>query len=81
MTIENSVSNDFLSTFADNIDVFDCPLPAVKLIGKNLGESVVYNNMKHDKGKLCKYLCQRYLKSQLTYYSRWDYVEINMCQS
>ena len=26
MAIENSVPNDFLSTFVDSIDVFDCPL-------------------------------------------------------
>ena len=29
MTIENSVSNDFLSTFVDSINVFDCRLPGV----------------------------------------------------
>ena len=29
MAIENSVSNDFLSTFVDSIDVFDCHLPGV----------------------------------------------------
>ena len=29
MTMENSVSNDFLSTFIDSIDVFDCRLPGV----------------------------------------------------
>ena len=29
MTIENSISNDFLSTFVDSIDVFDCRLPGV----------------------------------------------------
>ena len=31
MAIENLVSNDFLSTFVDSIDVFDCPLSGVKL--------------------------------------------------
>ena len=31
MTIENSVSNDFLSTFVDSIGVFDCRLPGVNL--------------------------------------------------
>ena len=31
MTIENSVSNDFFSTFLDSIDVFDCRLPGVNL--------------------------------------------------
>ena len=30
MAIENSVSNDFLSTFIDSIDVFDCRLPGVR---------------------------------------------------
>ena len=30
MAIENSVSNDFLSTFFDIINVFDCPLPCVE---------------------------------------------------
>ena len=29
MAIENSVSTDFLSTFVDSIDVFDCSLPGV----------------------------------------------------
>ena len=29
MAMENSVSNDFLSTFVDGIDVFDCHLPGV----------------------------------------------------
>ena len=29
MAIENSVSNDFLSTFLDSIGVFDCRLPDV----------------------------------------------------
>ena len=29
MTIENSVSDDFLSTFVDSIDVLDCRLPGV----------------------------------------------------
>ena len=29
MAIENSVSNEFLSTFVDSIDVFDCRLPGV----------------------------------------------------
>ena len=32
MTIENSVSNDFLSTFVDSIDVFDCRLPGVHMV-------------------------------------------------
>ena len=31
MAIEKSVSNDFLSTFVDSIDVFDCHLPGVML--------------------------------------------------
>ena len=29
MAIENSVSNDFISTFVDSINIFDCHLPAV----------------------------------------------------
>ena len=29
MAIENSVSNDFLSTFVDSVNVFDCRLPSV----------------------------------------------------
>ena len=29
MATENSVSNDFLSTFIDSINVFDCCLPGV----------------------------------------------------
>ena len=29
MAIKNSVSNDFLSTFVDSINVFDCRLPGV----------------------------------------------------
>ena len=29
MTIKNSVSNDFKSTFVDSIGVFDCRLPGV----------------------------------------------------
>ena len=29
MAIENSVSNDFLSTFVDSTNVFDCRLPGV----------------------------------------------------
>ena len=32
MAIENSVSNDFLSTFVDSIDVFDYRLPGVELV-------------------------------------------------
>ena len=31
MAIENSVSNHFLSTFVDSIDVFDCRLPGVAM--------------------------------------------------
>ena len=31
MAIENSVSNDFLSTFIDSINVFDCHLSSVVL--------------------------------------------------
>ena len=31
MVIYNSVSNDFLSTFVDCIDIFDCRLPGVSL--------------------------------------------------
>ena len=30
MAIKNSISNDFLSTFIDSIDVFDCRLPGVR---------------------------------------------------
>ena len=29
MVIENSVSNDFLYTFVDSINIFDCHLPGV----------------------------------------------------
>ena len=29
MAIKNSISNDFVSTFVDSIDVFDCRLPSV----------------------------------------------------
>ena len=29
MAIEKSVSNDFLSTFFDSINIFDCSLPGV----------------------------------------------------
>ena len=29
MVIENSVSNDFWSTFVDNINIFDCRLSGV----------------------------------------------------
>ena len=36
MAIENSVSNDFLSTFFDIINVFDCPLPCVTLVYWNV---------------------------------------------
>ena len=32
IAIKNSVSNDFLSTFFDSIDIFDCCLPRVILI-------------------------------------------------
>ena len=32
MAIENSDSNDFLSTFVDTINVFDCRLPGVDLL-------------------------------------------------
>ena len=32
MAIENSVSNDFLSTFVDSINVFDCRLPCVNMV-------------------------------------------------
>ena len=31
MAMENSVSNDFLPTFFDNSNLFDCPLPCVFL--------------------------------------------------
>ena len=31
MSIKNSVSNDFLSTFVDSINIFDCHLTGVKL--------------------------------------------------
>ena len=31
MAIGNSISNDFLSTFIDGIDVFDCRLPCVDI--------------------------------------------------
>ena len=32
MAIENSVSNDFLSTLLDSIGIFDCRLPGVILL-------------------------------------------------
>ena len=32
MAIENSVSNDFSSTFVDSINFFDCRLPGVKMM-------------------------------------------------
>ena len=32
MAIENLVSNDFLSTFVDSINVFDCRLSGVQLL-------------------------------------------------
>ena len=32
MAIENSLSIDFLSTFVDNIDIFDCHLPGVMIL-------------------------------------------------
>ena len=32
MAIEKTVSNDFLSTFVDSINVFDCRLPGVILL-------------------------------------------------
>ena len=32
MAIENPVSNDFLSTFVDSINFFDCRLSGVKLL-------------------------------------------------
>ena len=31
MAIANSVSNDFLSMFFDNIHIFDCPLSGVEV--------------------------------------------------
>ena len=31
MATENSVSNNFRTTFVDSIDVFDCRLPGVKM--------------------------------------------------
>ena len=32
MAIENSVSNDFLSTFIDSINIFDCRLSGVYFV-------------------------------------------------
>ena len=36
MAIENSVSNDFLSTFLDSIGVFNCRLPGVYILSQSL---------------------------------------------
>ena len=35
MAIQNSVSNDFSSTFLDSIGVFDCRLPGVSQVDLN----------------------------------------------
>ena len=45
LAIENSVSNDFLSTFVDCIDVFDCHLPGDV---KSLIYSFVYSVIKSE---------------------------------
>ena len=36
MAIKNFVSNDFLSTFVDSINVFDCRLPGVSIFVEKL---------------------------------------------
>ena len=36
MAIENSVSNNFVSTFVDSINVFDCRLPSVSIFVEKL---------------------------------------------
>ena len=51
MAVENSVSNDFLSTFVDGIDVFDCRLPGCRITKSGSphiqkASPVVYNCMR-----------------------------------
>ena len=45
MAIENSVSNDFLSTFVDSITFFDCHLPGVRFLSQN--STLSFNKRKH----------------------------------
>ena len=40
MTIENSVSNDVLSTFIDSVNVFDCRLSGVNFHFSSCGDEV-----------------------------------------
>ena len=40
MTIESSVSNDFLSTFIDSINIFHCHLSSVFVISFRVCESI-----------------------------------------
>ena len=48
MAIENSVSNDFLSTFVDSITFFDCHLPDVRFLSQNSTLSFnMFNKRKH----------------------------------
>ena len=43
MTIKNAVSNDFLSTYVDVINIYDCSLPGVSMIKVNILESPFLN--------------------------------------
>ena len=61
MTIENSVSNDFLATLVDINNVFDCRLPSVTKHGKEMRPS----KCKH--ASLCSE--DNFSTSKLGYYS------------
>ena len=48
MTIENSVSNDFASTFVDSINVFDCSLSSVDTITIARPSMCVFSIVEYD---------------------------------
>ena len=45
MAIKNSVSNDFLSTFVDSINIFNCHLSSVIFFFKDLMEATIINHL------------------------------------
>ena len=47
MAIENSVSSDLLSTFVDNINIFDCRLSDVFIMPNNLKQGLGVNCIFH----------------------------------
>ena len=64
MTIKNSVSNDFLSTFVDSIDVFDCRLSdvvsvVVILLINTFEQNIAMKALERLHQDLCQFSCHQ----------------------